>query len=493
MSKTNTEIAAEWFQVDRAGLRDILARRGAEFAVYELVQNAWDTEAKVVNIQLSNAGDGLARLIVTDDDPEGFADLTHAFRLFAPSVKKGDATKRGRFNLGEKLVLALAETAVITSTKGTYVFDARGRSFSEAKQLAGSTFDGLLRLTVKEIGLIAEQMSHLIPPAGVKTTFNGQILKDRTPIKVVECRLQTELAGEDGRLRRAWRGTTISIHEVLPGETASIYEMGIPIVETGDRWHYDIAQKVPLSLDRDNVTPADLLTVRTYAFNAMAGLLTQDEANAGWARAAAADPRVEAPALTASIQARFGDKVVIYDPSDPEANKIAMSQGYQVLYGGNLSSGEWGNVRRYELIKPAGQVTPSPKAEFSGSVLDAEKYEPTEAMLRVRDYTIAITGILVPGLVPKVMFVNDPQAAFGAAWNEGEQLMIFNVGTLGKRWFEQDREAIDWLIIHELGHHFSSDHLGHEYLDALCRLGAKMRVIGERGITAHQQTATLVG
>jgi 3-(3-hydroxy-phenyl)propionate hydroxylase len=32
------------------------------------------------------------------------SDLTHAFTLFAESAKKGDAEKRGRFNLGEKLV-----------------------------------------------------------------------------------------------------------------------------------------------------------------------------------------------------------------------------------------------------------------------------------------------------------------------------------------------------------------------------------------------------
>jgi hypothetical protein len=32
--------------------------------------------------------------------------------------------------------------------------------------------------------------------------------------------------------------------------------MGIPVVETGDRWHVDVAQKVPLNFDRDNLPPA---------------------------------------------------------------------------------------------------------------------------------------------------------------------------------------------------------------------------------------------
>ena len=39
--------------------------------------------------------------------------------------------------------------------------------------------------------------------------------------------------------------------EALPDETATLYEMGIPVVETGDKWHYDIGQKVPLTIKFD--------------------------------------------------------------------------------------------------------------------------------------------------------------------------------------------------------------------------------------------------
>jgi len=45
--------------------------------------------------------------------------------------------------------------------------------------------------------------------------------------------------------------------------------MGIPVVETGDRWHYDIGQKVPLTLDRENVPPGFLRQVRVAVFNRM--------------------------------------------------------------------------------------------------------------------------------------------------------------------------------------------------------------------------------
>ena len=34
---------------------------------------------------------------------------------------------------------------------------------------------------------------------------------------------------------------------------------------------------------------------------------------------------------------------------------------------------------------------------------------------------------------------------------------------------------MDRLLIHELGHEFSSDHLSAEYHDGLCRLGARLK------------------
>src|SRR4028119_1041996 len=108
----------DWFSVDKEGLGKLLAERGAPFAVLELVQNALDTKASEVTIELSEFSTGLYRLTVTDNDPSGFSDLAHSFTLFAESEKKGNAKLRGRFNLGEKFVLALCESAEVRSTKG---------------------------------------------------------------------------------------------------------------------------------------------------------------------------------------------------------------------------------------------------------------------------------------------------------------------------------------------------------------------------------------
>lgn len=89
-----------WFDIDRDGMAKILARRGKEFAVFELIQNAWD-KVGVSNVEVTleaTEPNGYSRLRVVDDAPGGFENLTHAYTLFAESNKKTNPAQRGRFN-----------------------------------------------------------------------------------------------------------------------------------------------------------------------------------------------------------------------------------------------------------------------------------------------------------------------------------------------------------------------------------------------------------
>src|SRR5262252_2825025 len=126
MRKTESK---PWFDVDKKGLQKLLADRGIEFAIFELIQNAWD-EAGVsrVDVTLKPDTDGMlcAELTVSDDAPNGFADLRHAYTLFAESAKKDNPKQRGRFNIGEKLVLSQCVSASIKTTKGTVYFGSDG-------------------------------------------------------------------------------------------------------------------------------------------------------------------------------------------------------------------------------------------------------------------------------------------------------------------------------------------------------------------------------
>ena len=147
---------------------------------------------------------------------------------------------------------------------------------------------------------------------------------------------------------------------MLPGEKATLYEMGIPVVETGDKWHYDIGQKVPLTLDRENVPPGFLRQVRVAVFNRMHDQLGVEDVNSEWAGLAVASPDCAAEAVQSYLSRRFGEKRVSFDPSDPEANKLAVSQGYTVVHGGHDVGGgvEERQERQRHPARRAGDARP---------------------------------------------------------------------------------------------------------------------------------------
>src|ERR1043166_9680247 len=102
---------SKWFDADKEGLRQIgerlIERRGFGIIGAELYQNVMDTAATHCTMTLTKTDTrGRYELICEDDDPGGYIDLKHAYTVFAPSIKKADPEKAGRFNIGEKFVLA---------------------------------------------------------------------------------------------------------------------------------------------------------------------------------------------------------------------------------------------------------------------------------------------------------------------------------------------------------------------------------------------------
>lgn len=351
-----------WFEVDRQGLAGILERKGKEFVVFELIQNAWDEPGVTkVTATLEHQGRNRVLLAVEDDAPAGFQDLSHAFTLFAASAKKANPEQRGRFNLGEKLVLAISDEVTIRTTKGGIRFGAEGRHSVRSRQPVGTRIECRLRVTAEDGTAIAAQVRTLIAPEHVTTVFNDTRLEPRVPVDVLRATLSTEVAHQDGFLRRANRETTIRLYGLRPGETATLYEMGIPVVATGDQWHYDIGQKVPLTLDRENVPPGFLRQVRVAVFNRMHDKIASADVNREWIETAAASPDCASDAVASYLDRRFGEKRVSFDPSHPEANKLAVSQGYTVVHGSMMSPAAWQNAKSAQAILPAGQVTPGPK------------------------------------------------------------------------------------------------------------------------------------
>jgi hypothetical protein len=465
----------DWFQVDKAGLAKLVAGRSKALVLYELLQNAWDQAVTRVDVTVASANRHDVFIAVEDDDPEGFADLRDAYTLFAESVKKANAQQRGRFNLGEKLVLALAKSARIETTKGTIEFTARGqRHSSRQKREKGSRFEAVILLTKAEMEEMIAAADRLIVSAKIITTINGRPLRSRTPVASFEETLSTVLCSGDGVLRRTMRKAQVYVYEPLPGETPSLYEMGIPVVETGDRYHVDVQQKVPLNMDRDNVTPAYLRAIRVAVLNATHHLIDQDDATQTWVKEACSDERVDTEAVKTAMTLRFGEDAVRYDPSDPEANKLSVAAGRPVVYGGNLSSAEWSNATRAGVLPAAGTVTPSPKPYSpDGDLLDlVPESEWTTGMHQVVNYAMMIGQELL-GCRLHVVIAREPSWPYGATYGKGR--LVFNLARCGRRFFEQGiTDDVNRLLIHEFAHHYEGDHLSEGYHKALADVGARL-------------------
>jgi hypothetical protein len=478
---TSKENEMNWFEVDKDGLGKLVADRGKIFIIHELLSNAFDEDGVTdIAITLEPVPKALrAVLTIKDNSTNGFRNLTDAWTLFAESYKKADANKRGRFNLGEKLVLALCETATITTTTGHVVFNKDGRWVHRIKTKAGTVFEADIRIIRAEVAEIDREIDKVIVPSGIKVTYNGRELPHRECVLEFETTLPTLLADAEGVLRRSERRTIVKLYQPLVGEVASIYEMGIPVVETGDTFHIDVGQKVPLNADRDNVSPSYLKTLRVEVMNRTSHLMTKERAASVEAQAATSDPRCSVETISTVIDKRFGEKRFIWDPSDKEANNALIARGYTPIMGGSLNAGQWDNVKNGNVAEPAGVLCPTPKYG-SGTRPEhlVEKWTP--GMEKVAEFMGLLGKELLGGMISCVI-VREPKEYCSASY--GRRRLTLNLSHLGHKFFDEfpgNIEQVIDLAIHEFGHEYSGNHLSEDYYHALTRLGAKCTMLALR-------------
>ncbi len=463
-----------WFDVDKAGLARILRRRGLEFVLFELLANAWDSNATEVNVTLTPVKDHrLARLVVEDNDPEGFQEITHAYTMFADSLRRGNPEKRGRFNLGEKLVLAVAETATIITTTAGFRFEGKERHRTAQRTPFGSKVDLTFKATQFEIGRILEAAQMLIPP--IPTTVNGESLEIPEPVTEFSVSLDTVTPDDEGNLKTCQRKTLVKVYDGRPGW---LYELGVPVVDTGDTYSYDVQQKVPVNMDRDNVPPSYLRKLRILALNHLHTYLNSEDANATWVRDALTDRTgiITQDAVRSAVRERFGDRVVSHDPNDLEANHKAAAEGYTVVTGKQLSAEEWQNIRESKAILPAGQVTPSPKAFQQGGG-PLHRIEPEDWTPGMRQFAYYARRLILAwyGHDTEVVVANDRQWPFSGAYGPGGPFYV-NKAKQRPGFFDNGiTDEVVKFVIHEGAHERVSDHLSENYYDELTTLGAKMR------------------
>ena len=467
-----------WFQVDHAGLAEIAKRRGMAFIVTEPIQNAWDERVTQVHVTLTPVpGQPKSDLQVRDDSPDGFRDLTDSFMMFRRSYKLENPEQRGRFNLGEKLILSTAEEARVASTTGTIIFGPKGRTRSPAKTAAGTVLTARLRMTRDEHEEALQIARALIPPPGIDTWVNGELLPRREPEATGSYYLDTEVSTAEGGFKYSNRKCEVRVYKALEGEKPSLYEMGIPIDEVGCPWHVEIMQKVPLSVDRGSVQYGYTKVVERYAGEMMAAVMSHEEARDSWV-SRALDFMSDDEAVRAIVKARFG-KAVIYDPSSPESNKLALDAGYKVVHGPELSRYAWSTVKRAEALQPAGRIFPDGKVRTGpDGAPEVPRTDWDPDMEQLADYAAKFAEFTI-GRHMEVGFYDSEGLVLHALCGNG--FVAFNLAAPGMReaMRKRDQEYIDFLLIHECAHDKEKDHLTHGFHRECTRIGAKLRKFEE--------------
>lgn len=466
------------FDLNTKGFRQVFADRSVSRMVEELVANAFDEDVTRVDVDFEHVGRQEYRLKVTDDSPSGFDDLRDAYTLFAPSKKKEDPTKRGRFCFGEKWVIARCQEVVITSTSGRIIFDVSNdkRTHSHKATERGTVVDCRLRTTNEEYTRACERLRHILIPERITLTFNGQTFSSRSPVRTAQATLPTEYADENGDLRRTERKTQIDIYEIREGEVASIFELGIPVVETGDVFHYDVRQRVPVPINRNNVHPGYLRRLRGAVLDATADLLTPEQAaNKGVTDGiSAAKPETR----VAVISTRFGEKRYVTD-FNREAGGELFAEGHTPVPPNAFDSQTWKALKSAGAIQSANQLRP--KHYVESIPLPEERITP--AMRKFRQFAELLCHLTLNKSIASWNWSNNPAASNAASCGpHGEDAidMAVNVGALSPDWFSDHPATcarnID-LVIHELGHHAGAMDCTREHANEMTKIAATLAVL----------------
>ena len=436
------------FEVDTQGMSQLHANRPPETIIRELVQNAFDEEAATCQLTIEEDPDG-TMVTVLDDGP-GFRDIRDAYTLMAETPKRMDPQKRGRFNLGEKEVICLARWASIETTGWTVDFPQEGgREIRQNNRKRGTRVSALMPWDEPTRQRLTERMKLLRPPASIQYLVNGETVQRREELARCSLILRTILQEHPGQPLRDTRRRT-SIHILAPrGDTAWIYEMGIPVQETELPYDVDIMQKVPMPPGRDTVSPHYLQEISTGVLNTMHPTMEQKHFAETWTRTALENPRVRPEAVRTTVRQRYGNRAAI-SSRNREADSQAIDQGYQIIQPRSLSRKELQTIQETGAMQRTVDLFPNPVSFDDPNILIDHHGDPVlEAFAQ---WVVMLGECCGKKVIPAFVYQDGTNMAANCTINTRNPEMRFNTRHLNEQWFRERGEEQLALVIHELGH-----------------------------------------
>jgi len=478
MTKNLDIVKNGWFEVDKKGLSKLLKEGGKGRLIGELIQNSLDAPgSKNTHIKLE-ANQGNLLLEVKDDSPQGFKNLADAWTLFGESEKKADSKLRGRFNLGEKLVLSLCEQAKIMTTTGTVEFHPNDlRIYSKKKTDRGTIFTAIMKGDKTDLAEIKSYIwsilvsTHRIYFNDVAVPAHKRLYHFNIPS------LETVGINKNGDLIRTARNCLVSVYKTLATEVPHLYEMGLPVMPLDDygiNYHIDVEQKVPLSFNRDSVPAGFLKKIFTHTYNNTFFDLKEDAFTESWVNEATSSEQCNQNAFKKFIENKFGEKSAFFDPSDIDANKNFQADGGVIIYGRMLNKQQIENAKESGVVS-SGKLTPSQNGPVKSQITTAEAFSETASV--ALKYFEFISKRLI-GEVFNFKFVDFNNPLINLKWQDQTLLLsdslILNwemTRTAGTQQLFQD---FDKTILPALALRAAPNKLTKEFNEELCRLASNM-------------------
>ena len=326
------------FTVDTAGLKELLGEQPLWRHSVELATNVFDEylgysdrrRPTVCEIKVYRDQKNRSTWVQVSDDGPGFEKIEDVFTFFGSTSKRKTATVSGRFNSGEKQLLALATEWTVDTAGKLIKFDGSKRSNKKSKN-SGTTIKARIVCTRDQETEIIEGFKSLIAPMGLRFTVNGNEVIRSHYDYFTHVTLPTVILNE-GSMTRTYRRTAV---EVYKSETPQLYELGIPVCEIGKGFRYslNILQKVPVSMNRDNVSATfmDIAIGRVLESLTLDGHILLNENDEGEEFTKGAFNKIkDVDALSILTKQLFGNMVVRWS-SSPEANLLAERQGFKIL------------------------------------------------------------------------------------------------------------------------------------------------------------------
>ncbi len=458
----------QYFEVDNEGMKRLYEGQPRTFILRELLQNAFDENIKECLVSM-DWEDGIATISVHDDSPEGFKDLADAYTIYKHTAKRSDATKRGRFTLGEKQVISQCEFASIITTKGQVIFNKKdGRVVSKRKKTTiGSIITLVIKLKKDDFNECIDFCKSVYVPQGIN--FGLQV-KDQSsviyqyikPFKSFTATLPTMI--DDGiAFRPTQRKTVVHVHQ-KSSKLNWLYELGLPVCEIDCDYDIDVQQKVPVSEDRNSVSPAFLKRLYAEVLNQVHDQVSSEDASRVWIRTATTSDAIADDVAKEMFTKRFGEKALIANPNDPHSMDKAISAGYNVIYGREMDREEWDRFKKLDVAKSTSAVFGTSYVDFtevlSSQVSDIQK--------KIAKFAIKIAQKTL-GISISCMFIRSPKASTLADY--GDRKIRFNLSKIPSKYWTLDADCelhpeMYKLLVHEIAHE-KGTHYESGYHDAM--------------------------